>query len=70
MAASRNVTDEELEEALNYVAIIIDRYGEAYWPIYERLENELSRRRSRASRLRERLALLPESINVKSNNKR
>lgn len=37
--------------ALRTVARIIERYGDIYWPIFERLENELQMRRSRAARL-------------------
>lgn len=44
-------TDRDIEVALRTVARIIERYGDAYWPIFERLENELYARRSRAARL-------------------
>ena len=43
--------DAELESALRSLARIIDRYGEAYWPLFERLEAELYARRSRSARL-------------------
>lgn len=33
------------------MARIIERYGDVYWPIFERLEAELSARRTRAVRL-------------------
>lgn len=50
-----DVSEQEIEDALASAARIIDRYGDAYWPIFERLERELENRRSRAARLRARL---------------
>ena len=44
MAYQRAITDAELENGLDLLAELIDRYGEVYWPIFQRLENELSRR--------------------------
>ncbi len=34
------------------VAWIIDLYGDAYWPIFERLEDELRTRQTRHAKLR------------------
>ena len=45
------VSDAELENALRSMARIIERYGNVYWPIFERLEAELTARRTRAARL-------------------
>ena len=45
------VSDADLEQALRSMARIIDRYGDVYWPIFERLETELSERRTRSARL-------------------
>ena len=44
-------TDRHIEDAIRTVASLIDRFGDAYWPILERLEQELEARRSRAARL-------------------
>lgn len=44
-------TEQDIERAIRTVASLIDRFGEAYWPILERLEQELESRRSRAARL-------------------
>lgn len=53
---SRNfVSEKEIEEALNYVALLIDWYGDAYWPIFDRLEQELEERKSKNLRLKSRL---------------
>lgn len=30
---------------------LVDKYGDAYWPVFERLEAEISERESRAERL-------------------
>lgn len=50
-----SVSVSELEELLDSVARIIDRYGDAYWPIFERLELELEERQSRQARLQARI---------------
>lgn len=49
------VSEEDIHKALTSAARIVDRYGEVYWPIFERLERELENRRSRAVRLRAHL---------------
>jgi len=49
--ANNNVSEQELEAALHSVAQLVNSYGEKYWPIFERLENELEYRRSRSKRL-------------------
>jgi len=51
MRKHRSVTDEDLVAALGIAARIIDRYGDVYWPIFERLEKEREARRSRGNRL-------------------
>lgn len=30
---------------------LLDKYGDAYWPVFERLETEINERESRAERL-------------------
>ncbi|MFQ5564585.1 MAG: hypothetical protein ACE5FO_13575 [Parvularculaceae bacterium] len=55
MTARRKITADQVEEGINIVARLIDRYGDVYWPIFERLEYELAQRRSRAARLQARL---------------
>ena len=30
---------------------LLDKYGDAYWPVFERLETEINERESRADRL-------------------
>lgn len=44
-------TEQDIERSIRTVASLIDRFGDAYWPILERLEQELESRRSRAARL-------------------
>ena len=45
-------SDHEIENAIRTVASLIDRFGDAYWPILERLEDELEHRRARQAKLR------------------
>ena len=47
MVPKRNITEEEIEDGLAVVARLIDCHGDAYWPIFGRLERELECRRSR-----------------------
>lgn len=55
MAKRRVHSDEELEDGLNLLAELIDRYGDVYWPIFDRLEQELSFRKEKIARLGARL---------------
>lgn len=55
MPSRRTISEEEIEDGLNVVARLIDRYGDVYWPVFERLEKELQDRKSRSSRLKARL---------------
>lgn len=45
-------SDHQIEDAIRTVASLIERFGDAYWPILERLENELENRRTRQAKLR------------------
>jgi hypothetical protein len=55
MPSRRTISEEEIEDGLNVVARLIDRYGDVYWPVFERLERELEDRRSRSLRVKARL---------------
>ena len=44
-------SDDDIERAMATVARVIELYGDAYWPILERLEAELESRRTKAARL-------------------
>lgn len=55
MAKAEQITEQDIEDGLNFVAGLIDRHGDAYWPIFERLERELEQRQSKAARLKARL---------------
>lgn len=50
------VSDQDLEDALGIAAKIIDLYGYTYWPIFERLEAELTERSKRRLRVMARLS--------------
>ena len=52
---SRVYSDEDIENAMATVARVIQLYGDAYWPILERLERELTERRAKAARLNSHL---------------
>lgn len=45
------VSDQDIEAALRSVAQLVNAYGDKYWPIFERLEDELEKRLSKAERL-------------------
>ena len=47
----QQVSDKEIEAALHSVALLVNAYGNKYWPIFERLEAELANRRSKSNRL-------------------
>ncbi len=51
MDKGQQVTEQELESSLSSLARLIDRYGDAYWPVFERLERELNARKERRQRL-------------------
>ena len=53
--ANNKVSESELEAALQSVAQLVNSYGDKYWPIFERLENELDDRRSKSKRLTDAL---------------
>lgn len=55
-AQQGSVTEADLEAALRSVAMLIDRHGPKYWPIFDRLETELEILRSRRARLASVLA--------------
>ena len=48
--------DDDIERALAIVARVIELYGDVYWPILERLEQELGDRKCKSSRLARYLA--------------
>lgn len=58
MDKGQQVTEQEIETSLSSLARLIDRYGDAYWPVFERLERELDIRKERKRRLS---AHLPEN---------
>ncbi len=45
------VSDNDIEKALHSVAQLVENYGDKYWPIFERLEQELDNRHSKTKRL-------------------
>ena len=47
----QTISDQDIEAALRSVAQLVNAYGDKYWPIFERLESELDKRRSKSKRL-------------------
>jgi len=52
---SCNVTIDDLEYGLGILARIIDNQGDAVWPLFERLEQELMDLQSRRGRVEKHL---------------
>jgi hypothetical protein len=42
----------KLEKAVSVAAGLVEDLGDEYWPVFERLDSELSKRQSRFKRLR------------------
>lgn len=45
------ITPERIERALATMAIVIEHYGDTYWPIFDALEKQLEKRSTRMSKL-------------------
>ena len=54
--AQEQYSDDDIERAMATVARVIELYGDAYWPILERLEAELEERRAKSARLTKHLS--------------
>jgi len=63
MAVSRT----DIEEGLRLLASLIDLYGDAYWPLFDRLESELATLNSRTERLATFLDAPHSSIRITEN---
>lgn len=59
----QTVCDHEVEAALHSVALLVNAYGDKYWPIFERLEFELDKRRSKSKRLSRVLQPSKQQVN-------
>lgn len=64
MDKGRQVTEQEIENGLSSLARLIDRYGDAYWPVFERLERELGIRKQRRKRLAVHLRTKQRPLNA------
>lgn len=49
------VTENDLCKGLEIVADLIEKYGDDFWPIFDRVEKELDTHRSRSGRLKKHL---------------
>ena len=50
--SDNDITDAEIKASLTYVAGLVERQGDVYWPLIERLDHELLKRCRRAKRLK------------------
>lgn len=64
MDKGQQVTEQEIENGLSSLARLIDRYGDAYWPVFERLERELGIRKQRRRRLAVHLRTKQRPLNA------
>ena len=62
--SQQTVSDQDIEVALRSVAQLVNAYGDKYWPIFERLEDELDKRRSKSKRLSKVLQLRQQNVNL------
>ena len=54
--SENNITIEMIESGMLTAARLVQKYGDKYWPILERLETELEIRKSKKERLARLLA--------------
>ena len=54
MRMAREISDKELEEGLDLIAQLIERYDKKYGLLFDLLNTELELRKLRASKLRKR----------------
>ena len=64
-----SVSEEDIVRGLKTLARLIDAYGDAYWPIFERLELELEKVQSRTSRISKYLENPSQSRSLNCNSK-
>ncbi len=62
------VSDQDLKQAMTIAAKIINLYGDKYWPLFDRLESELEKRKNRKSKLRAALKSLQKEKQHESTN--
>ena len=55
MLDRQTLSKQRLETLLNYMALVVDEYGETYYPIFERFEAELNEIEERERKIKERL---------------
>ena len=49
---NKPLSDAQLKRGLSDAVEVIERYGDQYWPIFDRLEEELKLRDSKLDRLK------------------
>jgi len=56
MSIDPHITKRELEEGLKFLALIMDKHGQVYWPLFEKLETDLRQNTEREEKIRLRLS--------------
>jgi len=56
MQLDTKINTDELEAGLDFLALIIDRHGDRFWPLFETLESELQECKDRKSKIRSRIS--------------
>lgn len=51
--SSSQYTEADFERAMRFIAWLIELYGDAYWPVFDWLEEELDLRRKRTAKLKQ-----------------
>ena len=55
MLQTHSLSKQRLEALLDYLALVVNEYGEAYYPIFERFESELQIAEEREQKIKARL---------------
>jgi len=56
MVGRNKISTSEWDRALNYLALIIECYGEQFWPLFEILEAEYENKLEQRRKLNSRIA--------------
>ena len=51
MTDEQKVSEQELEQALRSLALLIQKHGQKYWPIFDRIDQELKKIQNRKCKL-------------------
>ena len=66
MLGRTKISTREWDQVLNYLALIIECYGDQFWPLFEVLEAEYEYTLEQKRKLRSRVAKFKPSLKSKS----